>query len=257
MKKYIVALTAGMILTACQQEANQSADSAEVKSEQTASTQALQEKDKIAYAIGTNMADSVLGINTEFKALTMDLDVVQQGFKDRIASQSKLTDEEIAEQFQIFQGKMQFAQQQKAEEAKATKMAENETYLTENLAKGFTKTESGLQYKVLTAAAEGAAMPTATDRVKVHYTGTFTDGTQFDSSVERGEPFEFSLSGGVIKGWLEGVKLMSVGSKVQFVIPPELGYGFSGRPGMPAGSILIFDVELLEILKPEATDSAK
>ncbi|MCB9686285.1 MAG: FKBP-type peptidyl-prolyl cis-trans isomerase [Alphaproteobacteria bacterium] len=109
-----------------------------------------------------------------------------------------------------------------------------------------TKTESGLAYKVLTPG-KGAEKPTAASRVKVHYTGWTTDGKMFDSSVQRGEPAVFPL-GGVIKGWTEGLQLMTVGQKNRFWIPGDLAYGEKpARPGAPAGT-LVFDVELLEIV---------
>jgi FKBP-type peptidyl-prolyl cis-trans isomerase FkpA len=259
VNKYIVTLAVSLALAGCQEEP--SATEVEAKDEKAvaaqASTSELAEKDKMAYAIGTNLADSVSGISNEFKALSMDMDVVKQGFSDRLNKSSKLSDEEIATQFQIFQQKMQFAQQQKMQQASAAKTAENEKFLKDNLANGFTQTESGLQYKVLEPAKEGAAKPSATDKVKVHYTGTFIDGTKFDSSVDRGQPFEFSLTGGVIQGWLEGVKLMEVGSKYQFVIPSDIAYGPQTRGPIPGGSILKFDIELLEIVKPENADTAE
>lgn len=111
-----------------------------------------------------------------------------------------------------------------------------------------TKTPSGLMYVDLKVG-EGE-QPSPTDRVDVHYTGTLTDGTKFDSSVDRGQPFTFSLSGGVIKGWLEGVATMKVGGKRRLIIPPDLGYGARGSPPkIPANSTLVFDVELLAIKK--------
>ena len=109
------------------------------------------------------------------------------------------------------------------------------------------KTESGIAYKVLSAG-DGKEKPKATDTVKVHYSGWTTDGKMFDSSVTRGEPTEFPLNG-VIKGWTEGVQLMVVGEKRRFWIPEDLAYGpvvpGSGRPG----GMLVFDIELLEIVK--------
>ena len=105
-------------------------------------------------------------------------------------------------------------------------------------------TQTGLAYKVLQAG--DGAKPSATDKVKVHYTGWTTDGKMFDSSVNRGAPATFPLNR-VIPGWTEGVQLMSVGEKTRFWIPEALAY--KGRPGAPAG-MLVFDVELLEITKP-------
>ncbi len=113
-----------------------------------------------------------------------------------------------------------------------------------------TKTESGLMYKVLTPG-EGAVKPEATSRVMVHYTGWTTDGKMDDSSVQRGEPAMFPLNG-VIKGWTEGLQLMTEGQKNRFWIPADLAYGETPkRPGAPAGQ-LVFDVELLEIVKAPA-----
>lgn len=107
------------------------------------------------------------------------------------------------------------------------------------------QTDSGLQYRVITQT-EGPK-PAATDRVTVHYRGTLADGTQFDSSYDRGTPATFPLNG-VIPGWTEGLQLMSVGSKYVFYIPPELGYGVGGIPDViPPNAVLIFEVELLAI----------
>ena len=84
-------------------------------------------------------------------------------------------------------------------------------------------------------------------KVKVHYAGRLLDGTEFDSSIERGEPSEFGLNQ-VIKGWTEGLQLMKVGSKYEFFIHPKIAYGSRGRPSIPPNSVLIFQVELLEIV---------
>ena len=112
---------------------------------------------------------------------------------------------------------------------------------------GVTALPSGLQYEVIT---EGTgAKPTATQKVTCHYHGTLIDGTVFDSSVKRGQPFSFKLGAGqVIKGWDEGVLSMKVGGKRKLIIPSELGYGSRGAGGViPANATLIFDVELLAI----------
>jgi peptidylprolyl isomerase len=106
------------------------------------------------------------------------------------------------------------------------------------------KTDSGLAYRVLQKG-KGTRHPTATDRVKVNYSGWTTDGKMFDSSVTRGEPASFPLNG-VIKGWTEGLQLMVEGEKTRFWIPAELAYGSNPRPGAPSG-MLVFDIELLAI----------
>lgn len=119
-------------------------------------------------------------------------------------------------------------------------------FMSQNMTKeGVVTTESGLQYKVLTKGT-GEQHPGASDKVKVHYHGTLIDGKVFDSSVERGQPIEFGLSQ-VIKGWTEGLQLMVVGEKTRLFIPSELGYGNRSAGSIPAGSVLIFDVELLAI----------
>lgn len=119
-------------------------------------------------------------------------------------------------------------------------------FLTSNRAvDGVKTTVSGLQYQVLTAG-RGGKKPGANDFVKVHYHGTLLDGRVFDSSVSRGQPIEFSLNQ-VIKGWTEGLQLMSVGEKTRLFIPSELGYGNRGSGMIPPGSLLVFEVELLAV----------
>ncbi|MCL2138611.1 MAG: FKBP-type peptidyl-prolyl cis-trans isomerase [Treponema sp.] len=131
-----------------------------------------------------------------------------------------------------------------------TSMQEEEAFLEENSKlPGIIITESGLRYEIIE---EGDGdKPTADDNVSVHYEGKLTNGDVFDSSIERGEPSTFNLNG-VIKGWTEGLQLMNVGSKYRFYIPSELAYGSQwGSEKIPPYSPLIFEIELLEIIKPE------
>lgn len=125
--------------------------------------------------------------------------------------------------------------------------AEGLKFLEENRQReGVSSTESGLQFRVLTQG-EGP-IPSRQDRVRVHYTGKLIDGTVFDSSVQRGEPAEFPVSG-VIAGWIEALTLMPVGSKWELVIPQQLAYGERGAgASIPPLSTLVFEVELLDIL---------
>jgi peptidylprolyl isomerase len=125
---------------------------------------------------------------------------------------------------------------------------ENDNLIASNsMSNNTTTTPSGLQYVDLQAG-EGAS-PKTGQFVTVHYTGTLTDGTKFDSSRDRGQPFQFKIGvGQVIKGWDEGVGTMKVGGRRQLIIPPELGYGARGAGGViPPNATLIFDVELLEV----------
>lgn len=110
---------------------------------------------------------------------------------------------------------------------------------------GVKTTASGLQYLVLNKGT-GTTHPTANSKVTVHYEGTLIDGTKFDSSIERGEPLSFRLKQ-VIPGWQEGLQLMVAGEKIRLFIPSNLGYGDEATRTIPPGSVLIFDVELLEI----------
>lgn len=131
--------------------------------------------------------------------------------------------------------------------------AGNIEYLRLNGARrGWTTTESGLQYRRIGRANPAGRQPVAADTVKVHYRGTFVDGREFDSSYARNEPAEFPL-GRVIKGWTEGVALMREGETFEFVIPAALGYGerWVGGDELPPNSTLLFTVELLEV-KPAA-----
>lgn len=124
--------------------------------------------------------------------------------------------------------------------------AKGQEFLLENGKKeGVITTESGLQYLILEAGT-GDVHPTANSKVKVHYHGTLIDGTVFDSSVNRGEPISFGLNQ-VIKGWQEGLQYMVVGEKIRLFVPSTLGYGKSGSGPIPPASVLIFDVELLDI----------
>jgi len=133
----------------------------------------------------------------------------------------------------------------KRQEEASKNKATADKFLASNKTKtGVKVTDSGLQYQVIT---EGkGVLPKDTDRVKVHYKGTLIDGTEFDSSYKRNNPATFGVRG-VIKGWTEALLLMKTGAKWKLFVPPELAYGPSGRPKIPPNSLLIFEVELLEI----------
>ena len=200
------------------------------------------ELDSVSYAIGMDVAKNVEKSFDEF-----DNELFIQGFVNASDSIDIMIDETKAQQIvrAYFQKKQQADAAKKQEEARVNK-EEGDKFLAENKSKdGVVTTESGLQYIVLK---EGTGeKPTATSKVKVHYHGTLLNGTVFDSSVDRGEPAEFGVTQ-VIKGWTEGLQLMTTGSKYKLFIPSDLAYGprGSGAKILP-NSALIFDVELLEV----------
>ncbi|MBR1564945.1 MAG: FKBP-type peptidyl-prolyl cis-trans isomerase [Paludibacteraceae bacterium] len=170
-------------------------------------------------------------IETEFM-------MIQQGFTNGLSGfEEMMTNEAAGEYVNNAINKIKYGDTQ----------AEGELFLEENKKKeGVITTESGLQYEVLKQGK--GKKPAATDKVRVHYHGTLIDGTVFDSSVDRGEPAEFYLNQ-VIAGWTEGLQLMPEGSKYKFYIPQELGYGSRAAGQIPPFSTLIFEVELLKIVK--------
>jgi FKBP-type peptidyl-prolyl cis-trans isomerase len=117
-----------------------------------------------------------------------------------------------------------------------------------NPADGWRTTPSGLRYRRIGGSGDGAR-PSATDTVTIHYVGRFIDGSEFDSSVARGEPATFPLPR-LIRGWQEGVPLMSVGDRFEFAIPYSLAYGPAGRGPIPGGATLLFTIELIAIVPP-------
>lgn len=198
--------------------------------------------DQASYGVGLNIGRQLASEDVKVNA-----EAVAAGIIDAInENEPRIKDDVIAAAFdKIREEQMRKQAALDDEAAKASK-----AFLEENAKKdGVTVTDSGLQYEVITAAAEGAASPDANSVVSVHYHGTLTDGTVFDSSVERGSPAEFPV-GGVIKGWVEALQLMHVGDKWKLTIPAELAYGAqSPSPLIPANSALVFEVELLEIVE--------
>ncbi len=180
-------------------------------------------------------------------SLSVDMKLIRQGLINGISGFEGNMSVDQAQEY--FNNTMQAIQTRSVEQEFAENKAEGIAFLAENAtAEGVVTTESGLQYKVLTAGNVRGPKPTAEDRVKVHYHGTLIDGTVFDSSVLRGVPAEFFLNQ-VIRGWTEGLQLMPVGAKYVFYIPQELAYGAQNTGTIQPFSTLIFEVELLEILK--------
>lgn len=198
-------------------------------------TELATDEDKVSYGLGMMIGERVLKQYGE-----LNYDLLMQGMQaQQSGGETLLTMEEA-------QTALQTQQQQAAAQASAEAQQAGAAFLADNKAReGVGVTDSGLQYEVVTEA-EGAK-PTIDDTVSVHYVGTLMDGTEFDSSIARGEPASFPLKG-VIPGWTEGLQLMNVGSKYRFVIPSELAYGDRGAgEAIGPGETLIFEVELLEI----------
>ena len=194
---------------------------------------------KGSYGIGLQIGQQLLDSHLAVKA-----EAVAKGIYDVLNQQAPALDfNEISHALQQLQQQADEAQKAQFKEIDAAGKA----FLEANKQKdGVKVTDSGLQYEVLV---EGNGnVPSATDTVRVHYTGTLPDGTVFDSSVARGQPAEFPVNG-VIKGWIEALSMMPVGSKWRLAIPHELAYGERGAgASIPPFSPLVFEVELLDIL---------
>lgn len=199
--------------------------------------------DKVSYALG-------LGIGSKLKSMgadSLNIDDFAQAIKDTISgAELKVSHKESQQIVQEFFKEQEAKQRAQAAENGKVAREEGEKFLAENAKKdGVQVTESGLQYSVIK---EGTGKsPKATDTVVCHYEGFLTNGTVFDSSIQRGEPAAFPLNA-VIAGWTEGLQLMKEGGKTRFFIPYNLAYGEAGAAGaIPPYAALIFDVELLEV----------
>lgn len=211
------------------------------------------EKEQVSYTIGMEMGKSLKPIKDE-----VDLATLKRALDDVINDKKLLmNDEQVAEVMQTFSAKMQAKQQEEMAKKQAEMAAQGKknvelekTFLAANGKKpGVVTTSSGLQYQVITQGT--GPKPKMEDRVSVHYAGSLLDGTEFDSSYKRNEPAQFVLKQ-VVPGWTEGLQLMPLGSKYKLWVPAKLGYGEAGTPGgpIPPNSTLVFEVELLQIVKP-------
>jgi FKBP-type peptidyl-prolyl cis-trans isomerase FkpA len=200
--------------------------------------QEMTEEQKTFYAVGL-----IIGQNLGSLALTpAELETVKSGITDTVLKNKPKVE------LQTYGPKIQELQKARMASVAAAEKKSGEAFLAKAGAeKNTTKTTSGIV--VTTLKPGNGASPTAKDKVKVHYHGTLTDGTVFDSSVQRGEPATFPLDG-VIKCWTEGVQTMKVGGKSRFVCPADVAYGDRGAPPrIKPGATLVFEVELLEIVK--------
>lgn len=204
------------------------------------------QQDKVSYTLGMNLGKQLKQNNVE-----VDYDLYLRGMKDALAGDDKvlLNDEDARQVMMEFQTELREKQMAKVKVEGAKNKEAGDAFLADNKEKeGVITTPSGLQYKVIV---EGTGpVPKETDEVITHYRGTLIDGTEFDNSYKRNEPATFPVTN-VIKGWTEALLKMPVGSKWQLFIPSDLAYGERGRPGIPANSTLLFDIELLDIKKPD------
>ena len=201
------------------------------------------EAEKTVYAVGL-----MLWRNLERLDLTpAEIEIVKKAITDAHAGKAEVKLEDYTPRIDAL------ARDRMQKRTEAEK-AESKAYLDKAATEpGAVKTESGLIYFETTAGT--GPSPAAVDTVKVHYKGTLVDGTEFDSSYTRGQPAEFPLNG-VIKCWTEGLQKMKAGGKAKLVCPSDIAYGDRGRPKIPGGAALIFEVELLEVKPKPAAEPA-
>ncbi len=232
MKKIIGLLAAGMFLMPAMILAEEKAAQSPFETE----------TEKLSYSMGLDLGNYLKAMGSD-----LDLNTLKIGIEDGFSgAEPKMSKEEITAVQQAFAAKMKAQQEAQQAELLEKNQAAGQAFLEENKKQdGVMVTESGLQYQVLT---EGdGPKPTAEDTVRVDYVGTLIDGTEFDSSIKRGEPAVFGV-GQVIPGWSEALQLMGVGSKYRVVIPSELAYGETGAPPViEPNSVLVFEIDLLAI----------
>ncbi len=214
--------------TAAQRGSSQSVPAKSSANASTVSADNMTDEQKTIYALGLSIYQSLspLGLSPG------ELNLVKQALTEAAAGKPAVELSTWGPRIQAF--------------AQARQKAASQAYLDSAAAEpGAVKTPSGLIYRELRPGA--GASPKATDTVKVNYRGTLTNGTEFDSSYSRNEPAQFPLTG-VVPCWTEGLQLMKVGGKGKLVCPSSLAYGDQGRPGIPGGAALTFEIELLDVV---------
>ena len=227
--RYVIFLCALLFVFSCSQKQ-------ELPSVQSLNTKA----DTISYSLGAD-----IGENLKRQQIDFDYDALITGLVDAYeTNQVKLDQTERRKAMMDLQQLIR----DKATETTRDNLEEADAFLAKNKVENtdVKETPTGLQYRVLRQG--GGNSPSAKDRVKVHYAGRLLNGQEFDSSIARGNPAEFTLDK-VIKGWTEGLQLMKEGDKFEFFIHPRLGYGSRSTPKIPGNSCLIFEVELIEVLE--------
>lgn len=237
MKKLILAFLLGILLCVTSPSIAQESGQKESPANKWTDTQ------KLSYVLGIE-----LGQLSKTREITLDTDLILKGIDDFTKDHEQALSPEQIQQFMAdMQRKDQEKQMAAMNEAAEENIKKGQSYLDANKKKkGVKVTSSGLQYKVIKKG--DGATPTTADKVKVHYRGTLIDGKEFDSSYNRNQPAIFGVTQ-VIKGWVEGLQLMKVGSKYEFYIPENLAYGQNGPTSIGPNQTLIFEVELLEIIK--------
>ena len=197
------------------------------------------DESRVSYGIGRQLGGQL----RDNPPPGVSLEAIVAGLTDAFnGADSRVSEADLSASFQVIREVMQAQAAAKAEAAAAA----GKQFLADNAKRdGIVTLDSGLQYEALNTG-EGAK-PSREDQVRVHYHGTLIDGTVFDSSYDRGQPAEFPV-GGVIAGWTEALQLMSAGSKWRLYVPSELAYGAQGVGSIPPHSVLVFDVELLDVL---------
>jgi FKBP-type peptidyl-prolyl cis-trans isomerase FklB len=202
--------------------------------------------DSISYALGVNVGQGLLSQFIEIP----DIRAFATGLQDALMAAEnngslKMTEQALQEVLTRIQNQMMYRQQERLNQLQEENLALANAFLEDNKTKeGVVTTESGLQYKIIKQG-EGET-PTTASTVTVHYIGTLLDGSEFDSSRRRGQPASFPVTG-VIDGWTEGLQLMKPGAIFEFYIPPHLAYGEQGNQRIAPNSLLVFEVELIEV----------
>jgi FKBP-type peptidyl-prolyl cis-trans isomerase len=202
------------------------------------------EQAKLSYTLGAQ-----IGRQLKMSGAEIDMPAFTRAITDALNEKELALGQDVMEQVMMeFQKQAQERMAKQQQEEAAANLAAGQTFLAEKKAQeGVKSTESGLMYEVLQAGTGEA--PTADSLVKVHYTVASIDGEEYDSSITRGEPVEFPVSGGMIEGWTEALTMMKVGDKWRLYVPPSLAYGEAGRGSIPPNAALVFTVELLGIVE--------
>ncbi len=253
-KNLVIALViSGLAITGCNEKSSaeqveKQAASAPSASNTVASPAAAEatletEEQQVSYGIGLNV-----GQNVANQGFELDLPAFTAGLTDAVkGNEPQMSQEDIMKVMQDFQQKMMAKRKEERETQAVEQKQAAEGFFNENGKKeGVVTTDSGMQYKVITAGT--GKIPSADDTVEVNYRGTLLDGTEFDSSYKRGQPVTFPVKG-VIKGWTEALQLMPIGSKWELYIPSNLAYGPGGTGPIPPNAALKFEVELLNIVE--------